>query len=135
MIETKIRDYLISTVSGLSIANCFLGNIPAGNTETTFAVVSTGASPLSDSHNSLASKLSAPKGIKQNSFAISIEVQSDLYDTASDLIWAVFSKLGAQDGGCIVQGTEQMYITPVESPYHEKDITFKLNFIVRTTVA
>lgn len=134
MIEEKIKDYLVSRVTGLSVTNCFVGNVPSGNTETTFAIVSTGASPLSDTHNSLASKLTAPKGINQNSVALSISVQSPIYDSASNLIWDIFTKLGGQDGGCIVQDSTQMYITPVEAPYHEKDIIFRLNFIVRTTL-
>lgn len=133
MIETKIRDYLISNVENLSTTNCFIGEIPEGNSAETFAIISTEASPLSDSHNSLAMKLSTPKGISQKNTAISIFTQSTTYDSASDLIWDIFSSLGGEDGGCVVQDSTQMYIIPVESPYHEKDITFRLNFIVRSS--
>lgn len=132
MIETTLRDYLISKISSLTTSNCFVGNEPPGNTETTFAVISTGASPLSDSHNSLATKLTIPKGINQRSIAVSTYVQSDNYSTASNLIWSIFNNLGGYDGGCIVQDTTQMFITPVEAPYHEKDIIFRLNFVIRT---
>lgn len=132
MIETQIRDYLISKISSLTTSNCFIGSAPSGNTETTFAVVTTEASPLSDSHNMLATKLSIPKGIGQKGLAISVYVQSDTYSTASNLIWDVFAKLGGYDGGCIVQDNTQMFITPVEAPYHEKDIVFRLNFVIRT---
>ncbi len=134
MIETKIRDYLISQISSLSTSNCFIGNIPTNNTETTFAVVTTKASPLSDSHNMLANQLTSPKGINQKSLALSVYAESDVYDTASSLIWDVFSNLGGEDGGCIVQDSTQMYITPVESPYHESENTFRFNFIVRTSL-
>lgn len=133
MIETKIRDYLISTVENLSTSNCFIGNIPAENTEETFAVVTTKSNPLSDSHNTLASKLTAPKGINQKSLALSIYTKSTVYSDSSELIWDIFSTLGGEDGGCIVQDSTQMYITPVESPYHEEENTFKFNFIVRTS--
>lgn len=132
MIETTLRDYLISKISSLTTSNCFVGNEPTGNTETTFVVISTGASPLSDSHNTLATKLTIPKGINQRSVAVSIYVQSDAYSAASNLIWSVFNSLGGYDGGCIVQDNIQMFITPVEAPYHEKDIVFRLNFVIRT---
>lgn len=134
MIETKIRDYLISTVENLSTSNCFIGNIPAENAEETFAVVTTKASPLSDSHNTLASKLTAPKGINQKSLALAIYTESATYSGSSELIWDIFSTLGGEDGGCIVQDSIQMYITPVESPYHEEGNTFRFNFIVRTSL-
>lgn len=134
MIETKIRDYLISNVENLSTTNCFIGNVPSGNTVETFAVVTTKASPLSDSHNTLAAKLTAPKGINQKSLALSVYAESAVYDDACGLIWDIFSSLGGEDGGCIVQDTTQMYITPVESPYHEEENTFRFNFIVRTNL-
>lgn len=134
MIETKIRDYLISNVENLSTANCFIGSISSGNTVDTFAVVTTEASPLSDSHNTLATKLTSPKGINQKSLALAVYTQSAVYEDSSKLIWDIFSSLGGEDGGCIVQDTTQMYITPIESPYHEKENTFRLNFIVRTNL-
>lgn len=134
MIETKIRDYLISNVENLSTTNCFLGNIPLDNTIETFAVVTTKASPLSDSHNILATQLTSPKGINQKSIALSVYVESTVYDNASSLIWNIFSSLGGEDGGCIVQDSAQIYIVPVESPYHESENTFRFNFIVRTNL-
>lgn len=134
MIETKIRDYLISNVENLSITNCFIGSFPPMNTLGKFAVVTTESSPLSDSHNILATQLTSPKGINQKSLALAVFAQSTVYNDASSLIWDIFTSLGGEDGGCIVQDATQMYIIPVESPYHEKDNVFRLNFIVRTNL-
>ena len=134
MIETKIRDYLISNVETLSTTNCFIGLAPSGVLPETFAVVTTASSPLSDSHNTLATQLTSPKGINQKSLALAAFAQSTIYNDSSTLIWDIFTSLGGEDGGCIVQDGIQMYITPVESPYHEKDNVFRLNFIIRTSL-
>ena len=131
MIETQIRDYLISKISSLSASNCFVGCEPSGYTGPIFTVVKTELSPLSDSHNMLATKITIPKGIKQKGLSMTISVKSTTYDTGSNLIEDIFSKLGGSDGGCIIQNTTQMYITPVEAPYYDYNI-FVLNFIVRT---
>lgn len=132
MIEAKIKDYLISNVEALTVANCFVGNVPSGTTSSTFVVISSSVNPLSDSHNSLAMKLSTPKGINEKSVAISIMTQSDLYESASDLIWKIYSELGSDDGGCIIQDEKQMYIIPNDSPFCEENNKFRLNFITRT---
>lgn len=136
MLEQKIKDYLISNVENLTASNCFIGNIPNTATAETNTVITSEISPLSDSHNSLAMKLSTPKGINEKLVALSINAQSDVYDSASNMIWSIYDALGNDDGGCIVQDDKQMFIIPVEAPYSVREITdkniFQLNFIVRT---
>jgi hypothetical protein len=123
---------LIENVSDLSGSNFFSGQKPDNSSVQTFAVIASSNSPLSDSHNSLAMKLSTPKKINETSVAISIMAQSNIYETANTLIWDIYNALGGDDGGCITQNDTQMFIIPVETPHFETDNTFKLNFIVRT---
>lgn len=133
MLETILKDYLIANVDTLTSVNCFVGNMPSGTTPETFAVITSSMNPLSDSHNSLAMKLSTPKGINEKAVAISIITQSDVYNSASDLIWEIYSALGLDDGGCIIQGGKQMYIIPNDPPFCEENNKFRLNFIIRTS--
>jgi len=131
MIEKTIRDFLVENLNGLTSQNCFVGNIPE-NAPTTYCVVKSQPSPLSDSHNLISEKLTLPKGINQKSSALTINVAGETYEAASALIGEVFTALGGEDGGCINVNTTQAFITPVESPFNEEGNLFKFNFIVRT---
>lgn len=134
MLENTIKDYLVSKVEGLTAQNCFVGEFSPNPTSHTNAVILSSNSPLADSHNSLAERLRTPKGLGETSIAIAIITKSDVYDSASNLIWDIYDALGDDDGGCISYNLKQMYIVPNEAPYCDGENTFKLNFIVRTNV-
>jgi len=135
MVENQLRDFLVQNVNALTNSNCFVGELPQTPASGTNVLIVSSNSPLSDSHNSLAMKLSTPKGIGEKSVALTIISQSSVYDNASDLIWEIYAALGSDDGGCITlsgQDPKQIHITPAEAPFYEDGVGFKLNFVVRT---
>ncbi len=130
MIETTIRDFLVENLDDLTSGNTFAGTVP-GNAPATYCVVKKQSNPMSDSHNTIATKLSTPVGINQKSAAICVEVKSEDYQEAATLIDEIFITLGGEDGGCVNFTGGQAYIIPVESPYQNEN-TMNYDFIVRT---
>jgi hypothetical protein len=132
MIETTIRDFLVENHDDLTIENCFVGSTPE-DAPANYCVVRKQSSPLSDTHNSISEKLSAPRGINQKVISLGVEVVGEDYETGALLIAEIFTALGGEDGGCVNFDTTQFHITPVEPPFYEKDDDlFKFNFIVRS---
>lgn len=133
MLEPILKDYLIKNISELNEENVSMGEPSSMDVNKTYVTISSNYSPLTDSHSSLTQELSIPKKINERVFAFTIMTQSSSYEKSANLILDIFEALGGDDGGCIEHADRQMFITPIETPFREKENLFKLNFIVRTS--